>query len=43
MIPGNDSREERRDLAVQIISMIPKDAIPTILDPQFTPAWSVES
>ena len=35
------SPEERGDLTIQIISLIPKDAIPAILDPQFTSAESV--
>jgi len=35
------SPEERGDLSIQIISLIPKDAIQAILDPQFTSAESV--
>ncbi len=31
----NDSTEGAGDLAIQIISLIPKDAIPAILEPQF--------
>ena len=37
----DNSEEDAGDLAIKIISLIPKDAIPAILDPEFTSDESV--
>ena len=39
---SDDSKEDVADLALRIVSLIPKDAIPAILEPRFISAQSAE-